>query len=155
MKEIQEGYFADREGNIYSNRKFNKLTKMKSAIDKNGYKRVRLLGQTKKVHRLIAKAFIPNVENKPTVNHINGIKTDNTVENLEWATYKENIQHAFDTGLKTGYKGRKDHGNNKYGEEWTELQKKGISLREIGRKYGVTHHTVKRTIIKHAEEQGV
>lgn len=70
-----------------------------------GYVRVHLTknGKTKKffVHRLVAEAFIPNDDpSKNCVNHKNGIKDDNNVENLEWVTHRENVNHAVETGLQ-------------------------------------------------------
>lgn len=60
------------------------------------------------IHRLVAQTFIENKENKPCVNHKNGIKTDNRIENLEWCTYSENEKHAYVSNLKTGLKGNKN-----------------------------------------------
>ena len=72
----------------------------------NGYKmaQLRLNGKMKNmyIHRLVAMMFIPNPENKPEVNHKFGIKTDNRATQLEWATESENLQHAYDTGLRSG-----------------------------------------------------
>lgn len=78
-------------------------TVLKYQHDSKGYQRVRVTIQrekmTFKVHREVAKAFIPNPDNKPQVNHIDGNKDNNAVDNLEWVTNQENARHALNTGL--------------------------------------------------------
>ena len=107
-KEIQgfEGlYKISNEGKIYSN-KINAI--MKTYINNNGYECVQLTKNKKRkhflVHRLVAKAFIPNIDNKPQVNHIDGNKANNRVENLEWYTNSENQIHAYKNGLNRSKK---------------------------------------------------
>lgn len=77
----------------------------KAQKNHRGYDRIQLYddhGNFKihSVHRIVASAFIPNPENKPQVNHINGVRNDNRVENLEWVTGSENMVHAIKTGLQ-------------------------------------------------------
>jgi hypothetical protein len=97
---------------------FFRLTKEQEIKQSNcrGYYKVGLCSNNvmtqPRTNRLVAQAFIPNPENKPCVNHINGIKTDNRVENLEWCTYKENNTHAVLTGLRKEKTG-KDRFNSK------------------------------------------
>lgn len=78
---------------------------LKTGLTKDGYVQVRLFTRGKfrslKAHRFIAEAFIPNPENKPCVNHINSIRTDNRIENLEWCTHSENLKHGYDYGYAT------------------------------------------------------
>lgn len=81
-------------GEVYSMRSNTFLSKCPT---KKGYIR----NSNGFVHRQVAYTYIPNPDNKPHVNHKNGVIYDNYVENLEWCTPKENMQHAFQTGLAT------------------------------------------------------
>lgn len=96
-----EGYYQVNEnGEVFSIRRRKKL---KHAFARRGYLKVRLqkdgLDKTLLVHRLVADAFIPNPEALPHVNHKDGNRENNQVSNLEWCTSKENVRHAWKTGL--------------------------------------------------------
>ena len=95
MRHITLFYYATEDGHIYSSKSRRLITER---LNKKGYKIVNLSidGKCKtfSVHRLIAQAYIPNPDNLPTINHKNGVKTDNRIENLEWVTFSENTTHA-------------------------------------------------------------
>lgn len=101
--------------------KYEKI--LKTNIDKDGYERITLnykgFYQTIKIHILVAYAFIKKPKDfykiKYTVNHIDGVKTNNTINNLEWLTYSDNLKHAFKIGIKSA-KGIKNSAN-KYAEK--------------------------------------
>jgi len=119
MKEIKDfpGYFVTKDGKIFSawNKKnvrnskgiittvnhyldYNKLSELKPSPTSNGYLRVNLSKNkkhyTKTIHRLVAETFIKNPNNYNTVNHINEVKIDNRVNNLEWCTQQKNSEHS-------------------------------------------------------------
>ena len=136
---------------------------LKNIEDYKGYLEVVLTKNGKrkqfKVHRLVAEAFIPNPENKPCIDHINTIKSDNRVENLRWVTYKENSnnektlekfkgenhhffgKHHTEETKKKISEAQKGENNHMYGKHHTEETKKKMSEAQKGEKgsmYGKT-----------------
>ena len=107
-------------------------------IDKCGYKQVRLCNESGRdgrksfnVHRLVAITFIKNPDDLPCVNHKNGIKYDNKIENLEWCTHSHNIKHAYDSGL-INIKSGAAHKNFKYAVQASHIDKKSVGLVVFG-----------------------
>lgn len=114
---------------------------LKTKVHGHGYEAVAISKDGKKttfsVHRLVAIAFIPNPEFKETVNHIDGVKTNNVLANLEWATHKENSRHAVSTGLKPASNPNKN--GRVQGEKNTSAKlndEKVLFIRENSRRNG-------------------
>ena len=149
-KEIEgfEGYHISNLGRVKSFKRYAEGKIMSLNMTKQGYYHVILYSNKilkgMKVHRLVASAFIPNPENKPQVNHIDGDKSNNCVNNLEWSTASENQFHAIELGLSTSCKGMK-HGRSKLTEELViEILERGkwSSYETIAKYYGVDRKTI-------------
>lgn len=155
-----EGYYEISDlGNVRSNGKKyidslnrvqnRKPKQLKSRIGTIGYKCVDLnvngIHMQKYIHRLIAEAFIPNPENKPTVNHKDGNKLNNNITNLEWATFSENNKHAIGIGLRQSPWTGKFGVNHPQSKPVIQMNKDGnvlnrfVSAREAQEKTGVSY----------------
>lgn len=131
----QTGYYVDSFGNIYGKRG----NILKVQVNEKGYLRLSVNYDKKKhtkfVHRMVAETFIPNPFNLPEVNHLNGDKKDNRIDNLEWVSTKENKQHAM-VVLEQGY--GENHSkatlNNNQVIEVCEMLEQGYRVVDIVRK---------------------
>lgn len=154
-------YEVSNIGNVRRKKGTSRLQckQLKGIPDKDGYFRVNLKVKckthTKRIHRLVAMAFIDNVEQKEQINHINGIKNDNRVENLEWCSNSENRIHAYLTGLQNGLsrRGVKNNFNKLTNEEIIKIKslydkKNGMTMKRIAEKFNVTEGCIQRIISK-------
>ena len=131
--------------------KFGKERILKTGVDRYGYISVNLYKNNKrklcKVHRLVAEAFIPNLENKPEVNHLDEDKTNNMVSNLEWCTRNENVNHGtrnkrISKKLKVISKGTKIKAIDIANGEWNEY----CSIRECARQLELDSSNIRKCL---------
>lgn len=136
-----ELYLCSNYGRVFSikSEKF-----LKPTPDKDGYLQVAFHKNGKekkaKVHRVVAELFIPNPDNKREVNHVNGIKSDNRADNLEWCTRSENAIHAYKTGLMKS-------GEERYNAKLTaaqvlEIRAGNLTTVELAKKFNVDGATI-------------
>lgn len=130
------------------------------SLTKDGYEKVRLVyrgkDRTARIHRLVAEAFLPNPENKDTVNHIDGDKRNNNVANLEWANRSEQMEHAYKLGLKKPEAGTKNWCSKLTEDDVREIrrlyvpQSREFGTVALGRKYGVTNRIIGLVVARKA-----
>jgi len=139
-------YSVNVDGKVKSLRRNTRVEFLTQGIYSVGYKGVYLTNNDKgkrvRVHRLVALAFIPNPENKPCVNHIDGNKLNNNVNNLEWCTYSENIIHGFRIGIYKSKLSRSDV------DEIQSLYDSGLTQKEIGKIFNVSTASICKVLKK-------
>lgn len=142
-------YFASNMGRLLTTRYKGGyiVSVIKPALDANGYLRTVLDGKTIKVHRVVATAWVDG-DTSLTVNHKNGIKTDNRSNNLEWVTHSDNINHAISNGLLKHNRGSSVGGSKLKDDAVLEIysyknDRRGMSRQEIASKYNTTVSSVK------------
>lgn len=120
---------------------------IKTSLTSQGYRRVFISYNNKSkyflAHVLVAKTFIPNLKNKPEINHKDGNKENNKISNLEWVTHKENMRHAFDTGLCV-YETHEKYSNEQIHLICKLLEMNYGSFKTIAKSTGTSRQSVSR-----------
>jgi len=143
-------YQISNLGRIKSLR-FNREKILKYSTNCDGYNHIILRNHNSirtnhSIHRLVCLAFIENTEDKKEVNHINGLKSDNRLINLEWCTHSENQKHAIRIGLKIMLKGEKNNLSKLTEKQVKEIKygNKNLMQKEIAKIYKIHRSTILR-----------
>lgn len=134
-----EDYIITKSGEVI-NRKNGHVVKPQP--NGKGYYRVSIGGKLRFVHRLVAELYIPNPENKPQVNHKDGNKKNNTVDNLEWVDNQENRNHAVKNGLHLC--GERSPNSKLTEREVIEIREIGDSIprKELAKMYRISYQSI-------------
>ena len=157
---FSDRYYVSNKGRIFTTSAHNKKdnpTIMRPARSFNKrtnsfeYYKTVMDGRTVVVHRVVAQTWIPNPASKPFINHKNGDKVDNRVENLEWCSASENTLHAYRTGLEKKQLGEKHHATHLTNEQvkqfkWEWANERKMTRKEYAKELGVSEATIKDII---------
>ena len=152
-----KGYFISNLGRLKG--RTGKI--LKQHIGKTGYYIVSISPYGRqgksiclKIHRVVAKAFLSNENNYPIINHKEGNKLNNNVDNLEWCTYSHNTQHAFNMGLEQAIKGCDNSQSKLTNDDVIWIREhyipgdKTYGARALARKFNMNHSNISRLINK-------
>jgi len=145
----QMEYFIDKDSNVYSRSKVGKkVKKLTKQLNNRGYERVRANNKNHLIHRTMANIFLDkpsNYEDNFVVNHIDGVKDNNKISNLEWLTPQQNVDHSWKTGLSSGHFKRKLNAN-----QVREIRKSEgvIARKDLAVMYNVSRATINDVINK-------
>lgn len=137
-------YEVSSEGNI-RNRKTKRI--LREFIGSDGYLRTQFDGKTRLVHRVVAEVFLENPHNLPEVNHIDGDKTNNSVQNLEWCDRNHNLKHAYNIGLRSA-KGTRNSRAKLSEDDVTYIKEnyiprdKTYGAKNLSKRFGVVQQTI-------------